>query len=188
MRARWSLTPDSFERLLELLGPDRQAASERYEELRTWLIGLFVWTRVRDPESLADVVLDRAAKRLAEGEQIENLKAWIRVAAKRVLQESYHSELQERTGVREASRTAVPAGSIEVDHGCLDECMNQLPPESRRLLERYYGVEGTKLIPARKELARDLGISVETLRTRALRLRKNLEQCMVKCRESRLNH
>jgi len=165
-RTRWALTADGFERLLESLGDDRQAAS-------------------RDPEALADVTLDRAAKRLAEGERIENLRAWLRVAAKRVLQESYLTQTRERTGAREALRFTEVATGAESDHACLQNCMSRISAENAALLARYYGAGGERLIPARKQLAQELGISIETLRTRALRLRKSLERCMLQCRESR---
>ncbi len=185
VRTRWQLTPEGFDKLLDSLGPDRQAASREYESLRRWLIGLLTWTGGHDPESLADIVLDRLAKRLSEGEEIANLKAWVRVAARRVLQESYASARKEQAGAYDALRFSESPATSASDDACLQECIRQLSPANRTLLERYYGSDGNKLIPARKQLAMELGISIETLRTRALRLRKELEQRMLENRNSR---
>jgi DNA-directed RNA polymerase specialized sigma24 family protein len=178
VRTRWSLTADGFDRLLQALGPDAATAGREYENLRRSLIAVFTWTGGRDPEWLADTTLDRAAKRLAEGERIENLRAWTRSAARLVLQESQLSQTRERKSAHDALRIASPSGSQEKDYASLEACIACLPPESRSLLEGYYQARNGSLIAARKQLATELGISIETLRTRALRLRRNLEQCM----------
>jgi DNA-directed RNA polymerase specialized sigma24 family protein len=185
-RTRWSLTADGFDRLLQALGPDAETSGREYENLRRALIAMFTWTGGRDPESLADTTLDRAAKRLAEGERIENLRAWTRSAARLVLQESYLTQTREHKSAQDALHTARSDESQEKDHACLESCLRGLPPESRSLLERYYQSPGGSLISGRRQLASDLGISIETLRTRALRLRRSLVQCVVRCRATEI--
>ncbi len=71
------LTADGFETLLERLGEDKTQAAEKYEELRLKLIKYFVWRGVSNlfADNLADETLDRLAKKLAEGVEIENINA-----------------------------------------------------------------------------------------------------------------
>jgi hypothetical protein len=57
-----------------------------------------------------------------------------------------------------------------------------LPAESRSLVRRYYQPQGKSLLEARRELSIQLGISSENLRTRAMRIRKALEECLQKRR------
>ena len=51
--------------------------------------------------------------------------------------------------------------------GSIERCLAALPESSRELIERYYTGE-------RAALARELGISLNTLRNRALRIREKL--------------
>jgi DNA-directed RNA polymerase specialized sigma24 family protein len=75
------------------------------------------------------------------------------------------------------SRTVAEAG-----HQLLEECLDRLPAESRSLVRRYYQPQGKSLLEARRELSIQLGISSENLRTRAMRIRKALEECLQKRR------
>ena len=60
------LSPEQFDTLLHRLGPDRDLAGTRYEQLRRRLITLFDYRGCPHPEELADETLDRAARRLEE--------------------------------------------------------------------------------------------------------------------------
>src|SRR5262245_15146027 len=60
------LRSEQFEALLKRLGPDREAAGIRYEELRHRLLTVFEYRRCHDPEKLADQTLDIVARRLQE--------------------------------------------------------------------------------------------------------------------------
>jgi hypothetical protein len=57
---------------------------------------LLTYTGAWDPEHLADTTLDRAAKCLAGGEAIDNIRAWLSGAARMVLLES-QTELRRET-------------------------------------------------------------------------------------------
>ena len=61
-----SLRFEQFEALLQQLGPDREFAGTRYEQLRRRLISFFEYRHCRDAESLADRTLDRVARLLAK--------------------------------------------------------------------------------------------------------------------------
>ncbi|MGH9584161.1 MAG: hypothetical protein ACRD4O_14630 [Bryobacteraceae bacterium] len=66
---------------------------------------------------------------------------------------------------------------------CLADCLAGLPEADRSLIVRYYSAEPSKLIGERRKLAEELGITIENLRTRTLRIRKALESCVTRCRE-----
>src|SRR5262245_51931924 len=60
------LNSEQFEALIQRLGPDRESAGIRYEELRHRLVTVFEYRRCHDPERLADTTLDIVARRLLE--------------------------------------------------------------------------------------------------------------------------
>ena len=64
---------------------------------------------------------------------------------------------------------------------CLNSCLQQLSAEKRDLILRYYAKEKQAKIDHRTELARQLGISVETLRVRVYRIRCAMETCIERC-------
>ncbi len=182
-RARWALTADGLRCLLSRLNEDPEAAAREFESLRRKLVNIFSYEGCRDPEQAADTAFDRMAKRLSEGEIIEKPERWLRGAAKFVLRELRLEYRQEVLGIRQIPPPNPAPEEAERDQECLEHCLRLLPLESRNLIERYYRSEGGKtLIQSRKALTLELGISVEALRTRALRLRKYLETCFVECR------
>jgi DNA-directed RNA polymerase specialized sigma24 family protein len=64
---------------------------------------------------------------------------------------------------------------------CLRECLQQLSAENRELIIQYYQGEKAVKIQNRKQLIERLGIPINTLRMRALRLRQTLQACVENC-------
>ncbi len=60
------LRAEEFEALLRQLGPDRDWAGVRYEQLRQRLLMVFTYRGCSNVEHLADETMDRVAHRLAE--------------------------------------------------------------------------------------------------------------------------
>jgi DNA-directed RNA polymerase specialized sigma24 family protein len=56
-----------------------------------------------------------------------------------------------------------------------------LSPDNRELILQYYNGEKGEKIQNRKKLLDRLGIPVNTLRMRALRLRERLQGCVEEC-------
>ncbi len=184
-RQRWSLAGEAFEALLDRLSPDREQAALQFEEHRRYLITLLTYAGAADPEHLADTTLDRAAKRLSDREAIDNIRAWLRGAARMVLLESQTEIRREANAAARAAAGASMAelrAGAEVDHLLLEECLDRLTAENRSLIERYYRPQEKSLLEARRQLSIEFGITSENLRTRALRLRKALEECLRKRR------
>src|ERR1044071_418476 len=71
-RRKWTLTQEAFDRLLTTFGADRARRAEKYLEVRSNLVRFFEWRGCPFPEDHADETINRAAKRLVEGEQIAN--------------------------------------------------------------------------------------------------------------------
>jgi DNA-directed RNA polymerase specialized sigma24 family protein len=177
-KRRWSLTADTFERLLDALDPDRERAAEAYERLRDRIIGLLRWWGAAAPEQLADDTLDRVARKLQDGAPIStgSLGAYVRGVARMVFYESTREPLAPLTG-REAA--LAPSTDALDAADCLDKCLASWGAADRNLILAYY--DDGKASDARKRLAGTLGISVTALRIRAHRLRTRLEHCVAEC-------
>src|SRR4051794_36178219 len=72
-RQKWTLTQDAFDRLLASLGPSRDAAADRYLEIRSRLVRLFEWRGFSTPDEYADETINRCAKKISEGEQVQDV-------------------------------------------------------------------------------------------------------------------
>jgi RNA polymerase sigma factor (sigma-70 family) len=72
----------------------------------------------------------------------------------------------------------VAAETEELREECLSHCLQELSEEKRLLILSYYAKEKRAKTVHRAELARELGISIEALRVRVLRIRLTLEACI----------
>ena len=80
-------------------------------------------------------------------------------------------------GDGEGGRGRGGSGGME----CLRRCLEQLPPENRKLILHYYQGEKDEKIKNRKGLMEVFGVPASTLRMRALRLREGLHLCSENC-------
>jgi len=172
-RRRWQLNRGAFDLLLAALDADRAAASAKYEKLRWKLINLFAWERCEAPEELADEALDRLARKLTEGVELQSPDQYVVGIARRMLLEQQRASYLKQTALRAlryfGGRNSRDAELLQ----SAERCMAKLPPENLDLIERYYGED-------RDVLAGQLGISVNALRNRALRIREKLLDCIAK--------
>ena len=181
-RERWSITPEAFQRLLQRLHPDPERAGELFQSLHSKLVLYFTYNRCSNAESWADETLDRVAKRLVEEQPIADLTAFARGVARLVLLEAQKQQQREREVLLAVQHIPAPAHD-ERALRCLDSCLAALLPGNRDLISRYYSSRDSARIAARRKLAEQLGITVDALRTRALRIRRELELCVTRCRE-----
>jgi DNA-directed RNA polymerase specialized sigma24 family protein len=156
---------------------------EQYVRLRQKLVDFFLWNRSNRPQEDADESMDRLAKRIAEGEPVVNLASYAQKIARLVLLES-NARSRREAAVSQFSVTLAPDRSQEEgDEKTLDRlepCLGKLPAESRALIVEYYSGKGAALIETRRQMALRLGVSANTLRNRALRLRRELEECIAR--------
>jgi DNA-directed RNA polymerase specialized sigma24 family protein len=183
-RQKWTLTQDAFDRLLIALGGDRDSGGEKYLEIRTNLTRFFEWRGCSFPEDHADETFNRIAKKLDEGEQILNPAGYAMGVARLLLLEVMKSRQREQSALNEigtAGEAYVAADDGEDRLDCLRNCLQTLSPDNRELILQYYQGEKSAKIQNRKQLLDRLGIPVNTLRMRALRLRERLQGCVEQC-------
>lgn len=183
---RWSLSQPVLEKLLERLAPDREAAAREYEAVRRKLLDFFERRHAPSPETLADETIDRAARRLYEGEAVQQVRAYFYGVARRVLLESGKRQAREWAAADEMRVQSTPAAldDAEARGDCLKRCLRELPRESRELIVAYYRGRGASHLAERKELAQRLGLTYVTLKTRAHRIRNHLRGCLHTCLEA----
>jgi DNA-directed RNA polymerase specialized sigma24 family protein len=176
--SEWALTSGAFDRLLAILDEDRDAAAIAYGHLRQRVVGLHRWWGAGDPDGLADLTLDRAARKLQEGASVErgDFGAYVRGVARMVFYEA--ARQPQPVGLdREPLEESRAAEQAPLD--CLDECLASLDPAERKLVLRYY--DGRDQITERRHLAREMGMTPAALRLRTHRLRARLEGCVTAC-------
>lgn len=164
-----------------------QIASESFETLRRRLIRYFIWERCQDPELCADETLSRTARKLAEGEKIINLRAYLFGVA-RVISRETSARASREASVLEQLASQHPAigqpddGSDgDLSAPCLNECLALLSEEQREFILRYYRGNQGERIENRRKLAEEEGLGLNALRNRASRLRDRLEKCTRRC-------
>lgn len=167
--------------LLERLGPSPDAAGEAYEALRRLLHRYFEVRGRPEAATLCDEVLDRVARRLADGIDIANLPAYAHGVARLV-----HLEARRRSAaspIEALPAEPATAGAADADPAaaCLDGCLDRLDDATRQQVIAYYTSDGRGRIDGRRELARQLGVSATALRLRMLRARLGLERCVEAC-------
>jgi DNA-directed RNA polymerase specialized sigma24 family protein len=177
-RKPWTIDARSFDGLLGALNPDRAAASAEYERLRQRLIRFFSIQQARSPEDLTDTAFNRIARRIAEGEEIRNAGQYLSGIARMLLLEDRYKRRQEEQALRMVANASDDVRPDRELPDALDACLQALPAGSRELIERYYSAEGRRRIALRQQMAEEMGMELNALRNRALRLRERLEECI----------
>jgi len=175
----WPVTPSDFDALLAWLDSDRDQAALKYEDIRLRLIRIFICRGSPDAEELTDITFDRVMRKLPEFSRSYSgdPALYFYGVAKNIYRESVRSE---------SARVLPWPKQIQgeddsMEYDCLEKCIEQLAPESRRLVLSYYEEAGQKKIDSRKHLAEELGIDINALRIRVHRLRSRLEDCVRRC-------
>lgn len=201
-RDRWQLTAESFSALLAALDPappgtssrerfssashQRHIAVERYLRLHQRLVFFFTRHCAIHPEDLADICINRLARKLADGEAIENIEGFSLGIARMVQREDQAGHLRNQLAISLWMRNESPSRSASNDEEEKLERMDRqfaaLPESTRRMLAGYHLGRGTARVERRKQLADDLGISIGTLRKRVFDLQAQLRRKFGKIR------
>jgi DNA-directed RNA polymerase specialized sigma24 family protein len=183
-RRRWTLTQEAFESLLTALGTDRDNAATKYLELHRNLVRFFEWRGCSFPDDHADETLNRIAKKIALGEEVRDLASYSLGVARLLLLEIFKERMREQNALKEsanAQESADNASDSEENLECLRGCLKQLSDENRTLVLQYYQGEKGEKVKNRRGLVERLGVPVNTLRMRVLRLREKLQVCVEEC-------
>src|SRR5687767_2204062 len=185
IRQKWTLTQDAFDKLLLSFGDDRDSGGKKYLEIRNNLTRFFEWRGCPFPEDHADETINRIARRVADGEQIQNSAGYAMGVARLLVLEIMKGRQREQVALNEITTTTNEADTatddIEGRIECLRQCLQGLSADNRQLIVEYYEGEKGDKIQNRKKLVEKLGIPVNTLRMRALRLRDRLQVCLEDC-------
>jgi len=178
----------SFDRLLERLDADRERAGEKYVILRRQLSAFFEADGCRPADDLADVTLDRLARRAAGGEVRDaRAFAWgvarkVRLEARRQAARRARSGLALAEAVGSSDARGVERRLLEkIDNERLAHrlraWLDRLPPRDRTLFLTYHW-PSAKPASSRLALAAAAGLPIATLRVRIKRLRDRLGRCV----------
>jgi RNA polymerase sigma factor (sigma-70 family) len=190
--ARDSAIPtESFEEILAWLNPDREVAADMYVQLRYDLGKFFQWRGCSDPEGLTDEVFDRVAKKVHEVRQTYegDARLYFRAVANNLVKEDIkkrttHLSLDDLDPLKYPLAQPEPEAEDETQADtdeCLQLCLRELSSDKRELIRAYYEKEKQAKIDNRSELARQFGMSVQTLRVNVYRIRKFLDKCIERC-------
>jgi DNA-directed RNA polymerase specialized sigma24 family protein len=180
----------SFTRLLQWLDDGGNSHGERYLEMRRRLVAYFDRRNRPAPDTLADDTFDRISRTLEESGRINVTPParYCYVVARFVLLEDIRRSrrevpFEETRPIRVHPRPepASTEDTTEQALDCLTQCLDKLKPEERHLIVEYYRDAKRARINRRRELARQLGISMNALAIRAWRLRASLERSVAAC-------
>ena len=177
------MTPDTFELLLAWLGPDRDAAAQRYETIRSGLIRIFVARGCLEAEDLADETINRVAAKagtVAANFEGNPIRYFYGVAEKIRLEYLRRHRPHETLDNHPELRAPEPEPE-SVAQICLSLCLQELVPAQREFILTYYSENKRAKVELHEEMAQGLALSKQGLRTRAFRLKGALRKCVHKC-------
>lgn len=191
-----TLTQAAFDKLLAQFDSDPERAGEKYEKTRVRIIKYFECRGSAFPHDLADETINRVACKVLEGAVIReaSFSAYFYGVARNVFKEYLRGSDVNVSSIDSLPRRLHPTENpdemverrkarqeTEQQLECLEACMNNLPPASRKLAISYYELERSAKIEYRKQLAEALGLSTNSLRIRIHRIRERLEKCVGDC-------
>ena len=180
-RQKWSLTQNAFDGLLASLGPDRDVAANRYLGVRRDLVRLFEWRGCSTPDEYADETMNRCARKIAQGEQIRDLKTYSIGVARMLVREMARDRCRRERPLDEALEPWTTPCDSHNDREdrveALRQSLDELSQDDRFLILNYSEGDKSERIKTRKMLSELFGIGASTLRMRALRIREKLQLC-----------
>src|ERR1700686_551606 len=158
MPEKTALLSREFDSLLSWLNPNKERAADQYVRLHQRLTKLFESRGCPMPEDCADETFNRIARQLLEGKEIHTDKpvAYIYGVARFVLREQWSKPTPEnledvapdKLG-RDETSNLEDRQNKDRQHACLEECLHELPVESRVLVLEYYAEDKTLKIDTR---------------------------------------
>jgi DNA-directed RNA polymerase specialized sigma24 family protein len=173
-----SSNQEAFDKLLDWLDPNRDKAGEKYNQIQFRLIRIFACQGCCEPEDLADETLDVVMRKidwLVENYEGDPALYFYGVAKKK------HLEQLRRKPLPKLPLPEPPPEEIDLASECLDNCLEKLTAEDRKLVVRYHEESKGAKIRLRKQLAEELGVSINALRIRICHLHADLRECVDVC-------
>jgi DNA-directed RNA polymerase specialized sigma24 family protein len=184
------ISPAGFDQLLSWLGPDAEAAGQKYEAIRGRLIVMFRARRCVFAEDLADATFERVAQKLAHltDSFTGDSALYIYGVAKKIYLEYQRKNKAAPLNWDFFHQPSSDNENLENLLLCLDEALSAIPKSDRELILSYYsGSKGNKIIQ-RRTLAQQFGLRPNALRLRVFRIRREIKNYMLEsnsnCSES----
>ncbi len=166
--------------------------AERFLELRRGVEGDLERYRHPSPPDGADEVFKRVSRRIEEGEQINNLRAYCRTTAWFVTKEEWRKPRE----VELDDNIVLPPPNDgwdekrQLQFACKKQCFKERPLETRWLMIEYFDPTrlGANSSQHRKELAELLRVSQQQLINRVRTIRDVLSNCVKNCMKKQPSH
>ena len=179
---QWTLSQSSFDSFLTILDSNRERAGQKYESLRTRLVKFFEWRACQFADDLADETLDRVARKIDTGEQVNDYLNYSYGVARLLYLETLKKQTKEQTVVVNMPiKNSTDDDQEDTQLNCLERCLQTLSENSRSLILHYYRDDKQAKIDCRKKLAEKFELSPNALRIKTMRIRTKLEECVFKC-------
>jgi RNA polymerase sigma factor (sigma-70 family) len=176
------ITEENFVVLLAWLDHDRESAAHKYEKIRQRLIRILHGRGCFEAEELADETFNRVTGKVHQLSAVyvgEPALYFYGVADKIYLEWLRRQKKTKQLQIPENERKN--ASEIEIEHECLESCLEKLPADQRELIVEYYREEKSAKIKNRQKLAAKHGVSANALQVKALRIRTRLKDCVRAC-------
>src|SRR5262245_8225226 len=166
---------EAFDKLLNWLDPDREKAAEKYQKIHLRLTRIFAARGNCRAEDLADKTVDVVLNKIdwLTANYVGDPALFFWGVAKRI-----HEPIK-------PIPTPPPApDNTEIERRCycLEECFKQITsPKERDVVLRYHQKEKGEKIRERKQIAEELGISLNALRIRIWHIHARLRPCVQQC-------
>ena len=181
------ITQEEFDMLLSWLDADRERAAEKYEKIRLKLIKFFVYRGCTEAEELTDETINRVTRKVRQFAKtyVGKPDPYFYGFAKKVLNEYLKKQKALKEHLKKLNSHPPPSTESseqkEMDHKCLNKCLDELSTSDRSLILQYYEDEKQAKIDKRKMLAEQYGLTPYALRVRVHRIRMSLRKCVYKC-------
>lgn len=167
--------------MLEWLDVDAERASHKFEEIRSKVVKILVRRQCYEAEEVWDHTVNRVCHLLPTvvetyvGEPALYFYGVMRL----VHLEWLTDEKRKRERLHDGPPPSPPSGEdLERLHECLDDCLQELAEEDRRLVLEYFGKDKREKIQHRRGMAKEQGITLNTLRMQVHRVNRKLEKCI----------
>ena len=182
-----TISQPGFEKFLSWLDKDREAAGQKYEDIRLRLIKIFQARGCFEAEELADESLDRLIKKsdlLMETYQGDPALYCYKIAHNVFLESLRKPKTEE---LLDSIPQKIEIEELDEDYECLIRCLKKLSRKEYYIILKYYEGEKRVKINQRKKLEEELKITNQYLRVWVSRIRKVLQKCIQNCMNQRTN-
>lgn len=180
-----------FDQLLGWLGPNSEAAGQKYEAIRGRLIVMFRARRCVFAEDLADATFERVAQKLPclTDSFTGDSALYIYGVAKKIYLEYQRKNRAAPLNSDFVHQPSTDNENLENLLLRLDEALSAISKSDRELILSYYSGSKRNKIIQRRTLAQQFGLRPNALRLRVFRIRREIKNYMLQsnsnCLESR---